>query len=61
MAYAKDITGMVFGRLTAKMVVGKYRRGNVWGCVCECGNYVHVRLCNLKTGNTKTCGKCKNE
>lgn len=53
-----DISGHVFGKLTALEVVGKSGRENVWLCRCECGNMTEVRLSNLRTGNTRSCGKC---
>lgn len=58
MAYAKDITGRQFGRLLALRVIGKAGRENVWACACECGVVVNVRISNLMSGNTSSCG-CK--
>lgn len=56
MAFAKDITNKRFGNLTALRPVGKYCRENVWRCLCDCGKEVDVRMTNLRTGNTKSCG-----
>lgn len=58
MAYGKDITGRQFGKLLALRVVGKSGRENVWACACECGNVVEVKIGNLTSGNTRSCG-CK--
>jgi hypothetical protein len=58
MAWGKDITGFKFGRLLALRVIGKAGRENVWACACECGVVVNVRLGNLTSGNTSSCG-CK--
>lgn len=53
-----DITGQIFGNLTA--VRRTDRRGAdgsvVWECVCECGKTTLVTTSNLKSGNTKSCG-----
>ena len=53
----KDITGLKFGKLTAIKRIGndKYNT-SVWFCKCECGKTVNVKLNNLKSGNTQSCG-----
>lgn len=51
-----DIAGQTFGRLTALEICGRYRREMVWRCRCECGKEVQVKLSNLRTGNTTSCG-----
>ena len=52
-----DLTGQHFGRLT---VVERSpitaRSGSQWVCQCECGNVLTVAACNLKSGNTQSCG-----
>lgn len=52
-----DLTGMRFGRLT---VIEKYeysgKSGSRWYCKCDCGKLIIVAACNLKSGNTKSCG-----
>jgi len=52
-----DITGQVFGRLTA-LEPTKKRNNNfvVWRCQCECGNIAEVSASRLRSGNTKSCG-----
>ena len=57
----KDITGQKFGNLTAIEIVGKYNKASVWLCRCSCGKETRVVLGNLMGGNTKSCGKCKND
>ncbi len=47
-----DLTGEVFGRLTAIEYMGKSR----WLCVCSCGNTINVVSNSLKKGITKSCG-----
>ena len=50
---ANDLTGVVFGRLTAMTpVIGKY----AWECSCECGKTCVVASGNLRSGSTKSCG-----
>lgn len=56
-----DLTGMVFGRLTA-IKVGSYRTFpngrtvEMWSCHCDCGNERTVQKGNLTTGHTTSCG-----
>lgn len=47
-----DLTGQVFGKLTAI----KYLGNSCWECRCECGNIKNVKSYNLKSGHTKSCG-----
>ena len=60
-AHSNDITQKRFGDLTALCIVGKSGRENVWLCECKCGcgRQVHIRLSNLTSGNTKSCGGLK--
>jgi hypothetical protein len=53
----KNITGVVFGRLTAIKSVGfdKYKK-TLWLCKCECGNDKTSPIGSLMSGNTKSCG-----
>ena len=49
-----DISGKVFGRLTAiKLAPGKPAK---WECVCSCGANVTVFAKNIKRGTTLSCG-----
>ena len=54
----KDITGQVYGRLTALYRLDRTNKyyNSFWICKCECGNEVEVRLSQLTTGKTKSCG-----
>lgn len=54
----KDITGQVFGRLTAVYKTDRTDKYYVsyWMCICECGSEVEVRISQLTTGKTKSCG-----
>ena len=60
-----DLTGECFGRLT---VVGRgpdytydKKRFVQWNCVCDCGNRITVRSCNLRSGHTTSCGCLQKE
>ena len=58
--HAKDISGQVFGYLTAiEPVSQRDRRHVVWKCRCVCGNEIEVPINRLKAGAVKSCG-CKN-
>lgn len=48
-----DITGNRYGRLTVIEYAGKSK----WVCLCDCGNVVTVKACDIKAGNTRSC-KC---
>ena len=53
----KDISGQVFGRLTAIERVGKTSAGHsLWKCVCSCGKETVTRLFSLTRGHTQSCG-----
>lgn len=51
---AVDLTGSIFGRLTAISFVG----GKKWLCACVCGGEAVVSRSNLVAGNSTSCG-CK--
>lgn len=52
-----DLTGKKFGRLTAiKKLRERKDTSIIWLCLCDCGEEVKVKACNLKSGNTKSCG-----
>lgn len=56
-AKAEDLKGQVFNHLT---VIERdfSKKGTYWLCKCDCGNpnLKSVKACNLKNGNTKSCG-----
>lgn len=54
---AVDITGRVFGRLTAIKAAPDRVRGNVqWVCRCECGALKTIDGVKLRTADTLSCG-----
>ena len=60
----QDLTGQRFGALTVKKRCEnfKYTSGTEvvqWLCQCDCGKETKVLAVNLTTGNTQSCGKCK--
>jgi hypothetical protein len=53
----KDLTGQVFGKLTALYPVGKDNYRNIlWLCKCKCGNTTIAAAFRLINGDTKSCG-----
>jgi len=54
----KDLTGQLFGKLTAlEPTQDRDRNGvTVWKCKCDCGNEVLVSAALLKNGYKKSCG-----
>ena len=55
-----DITGQVFGRLTAVENTGrKTTAGYVWKCSCECGTIKEVPISALNAGSIRSCGCLK--
>lgn len=57
MGKAKDLTGMVFGRLTAvECIRSEPVKGRIWRCQCSCGGEKEVRSTYLINGRTKSCG-----
>lgn len=60
----RDLTGQIFGRLTALRVAGpseKSRSTRSWWCQCECGAHVAVASQELLRGESKSCGCLKRE
>lgn len=53
---ADNLKGMRFGRLVVMKRVGTIERRPIWRCKCDCGKKTDVRSCDLKSGNTKSCG-----
>jgi hypothetical protein len=52
-----DLTGQIFGDLTAVKPTGERRHGNVvWVCLCICGNFANVDANKLRFGVTQSCG-----
>jgi len=59
MSRRRDVAGQVFGNLTAQTFAGQDTQGKgTWHCVCSCGGTKVVRLQDLLSGRTSSCG-CK--
>jgi hypothetical protein len=58
---AKDLSGKVFGRLTAVTRVASKRQPTQYICQCSCGNAITVRGSALPSGNTTSCGCLQKE
>lgn len=58
-----DLTGQVFGRLTAKEATPrKDRKGSpLWRCLCECGTEILVSQESLTQGQYRSCGCVRQE
>lgn len=56
---AIDVTGVVFGKLTAVERVSNAPGGDAqWACKCECGGTIIARGNNLRSGATRRCRSC---
>lgn len=57
MTTEKDLTGMVFGSLTALMYAGSNKHGQAtWVCDCACGKRKTIVAQSLLNGDSTTCG-----
>jgi hypothetical protein len=57
----EDLTGRVFGQLTAVSHVpdrADLAGKRFWNCRCSCGRMVVVRSDNLKSGHSTQCIQC---
>lgn len=57
----KDLTGLVFGKLTVIGFAGRFSVASgscvsKWHCLCECGNRTISQAGNLNNGSSKSCG-----
>lgn len=61
----EKVVGQVFGRLTVIEETGPKSKGRQIHrsvkCLCSCGNTVNTFLCDLRSGNTKSCGCFKRD
>ncbi len=57
----EDITGRVFGQLTALGPAERKNGADYWRCRCTCGRETVVRYAYLITGHTKSCGCLQKE
>jgi len=52
----KDLSGLIFGRLTVIKEVEPSKKSSRYECLCECGVSKVVFATNLVSGLTKSCG-----
>lgn len=58
----RDLSGQVFGRLTVRRKFTRihfpehHRSESLWLCDCSCGKEHIVRMKNLVSGGTRSCG-----
>lgn len=51
-----NLTNQKFHRLTVLTFSHKYKKEQIWNCICDCGKRLTVQSNNLRSGNTKSCG-----
>lgn len=61
MSAAVDIAGEQFGKLTVIERAGAKHGRMMWRCRCQCNNETIVRGNDVRSGNTTSCGKCRND
>lgn len=58
---SKDITGKVFGRLTALKRIGRVGSHALWLFQCICGKIKKTKTGNVTTGRVRSCGCLRRE
>jgi hypothetical protein len=57
-----DLAGQRFGLLTAVAeadpIITPTKRRTAWACICTCGQMVTVATGSLRSGGTRSCGRC---
>ena len=53
-----DLTGQKFGLLTVLNPAENIGEDTAWLCRCDCGKERIIRTMSLRSGNTRSCGKC---
>lgn len=61
MAESKNMTGLLFGRLTVQTRAGSIRERSAWLCRCICGSERIVTGLDLRRGTVKSCGCLRSE
>ena len=54
----RDLTGMVFGKLTVVCFLSRSKWSTWWKCKCECGVFVATSTSTLTSGKKVRCGVC---
>lgn len=53
---SKDLTGKRYGKLTVLRRVSSTNQGQMWECICDCGNAATAATGALNAGNRVSCG-----
>lgn len=59
-AWAIDLTGARYGKLTVSHALDRKGQGLRWICRCDCGNSTIARAKDLRAGTTTSCGCGRN-
>lgn len=51
-----NLLNLKFGKLLVIECAGSCKKGVLWKCLCECGNFHNVATEFLKNGSSKSCG-----
>ena len=55
-----NLLGERFGKLTViDQATVQDRKNYKWLCRCDCGNLCEVTTCHLRSGHTRSCGRCQ--
>ena len=55
-----NLIGERFGNLTViDRATVQDRKNYKWLCLCDCGNQCEVTTCHLRSGHTRSCGRCQ--
>ncbi len=57
----EDITGHIFGNLKTLYLTEPKNKKSFWVCECTCGKVKPIRVSQLKSGDSKSCGCKKNK
>ena len=55
----EDLRSKRFGHLTVVTRSNMQKNKNLWVCLCDCGQEVHIYSSDLLNGKYTSCGKCK--
>ena len=55
----KDYKGQRFGKLVVKEFSHRKNNSYYWNCICDCGNEKAIKITNLTSGSTNSCGCSK--
>lgn len=56
-----NLQGVRFGRLVVVSFNKTGDHGNIWNCICDCGNIKTARAAKLRSGEVQSCGCLREE